>query len=194
MPKIYKRGFYGGKFLPFHTGHRYCIQVAAEECEELYVLFFANSEEEAELRGSRNRLSAEYLDPASRIRAMEEECGRYGNVVFTVLDCAVMHRQALADGTSTWDAETVYVLQAVGDFQAVYSSEPGYDAYFRRAYPFAQHRLIDPPRIHVPISGTKIRGMNDTEANHWIIQAKEDQHEQERIYRFSAGTAYDDKP
>ncbi len=32
-------------------------------------------------------------------------------------------------------------MKTVGDFQAVYSSEPGYDAYFKRAYPFARHIL-----------------------------------------------------
>lgn len=28
--KRYKIGMYGGKFLPFHKGHRYCIDVAAQ--------------------------------------------------------------------------------------------------------------------------------------------------------------------
>ena len=79
-----------------------------------------------------------------------------------------MHEKALRDRTDLWDAETEYVMKAVGDFQAVYSSEPGYDAYFKRAYPFARHILVDVPRVHVPISGTKIRGMDTETAGKWF--------------------------
>ena len=46
---------------------------------------------------------------------------------------------------------------------AVYSSEPSYEDYFRRAYPEADHRLVDVPRIHFPISSTRIREMKDKE-------------------------------
>ena len=49
MQKTFKCGFYGGKFLPFHAGHKYCIRVAAQECERLVVIFFSNSEEETEI-------------------------------------------------------------------------------------------------------------------------------------------------
>ena len=33
---------------------------------------------------------------------------------------------------------------------------------------FAEHRLIDPLRIHVPISGTMIRTMDEAEAIGWL--------------------------
>ena len=166
--KRFRRGFYGGKFLPFHKGHRYCIAVAAAECESLVVILFSDSEEEREILREQHAVSAELLDEASRIRAIREECARYPDVRLEILDCREMHRQAILDGMDTWDAETEYVMAAVGEFQAVYSSEPGYDAYFRRAYPFAEHRLVDPPRVHVPISGTAIRAMDDEEAVKWL--------------------------
>lgn len=168
MRKIYKCGFYGGKFLPFHKGHKYCIQVAAGECERLVVILFINCEEEAEIIASGKAKGGELLTMENRIRRIKEECARYNNVDFAVLDCAVMHRQALIDGTDPWDAETEYVQKTVGDFQAVYSSEPGYDAYFKRAYPLAEHRLVDPPRVHVPISGTKIRNMEIENIEKWL--------------------------
>ena len=168
MQKIYKRGFYGGKFLPFHAGHKYCIRVAAEECESLVVIFFANSEEEIEILRKQDSVWFDLLDAKSRIEAIKRECEKYANVEFAILDCDIMHRQAIADGTDLWDSETQYVLDTVGEFQAVYSSEPEYDAYFKRAYPFAEHRLIDPPRIHVPISGTSIRAMSESEAVKWL--------------------------
>ena len=168
MQKMYKCGFYGGKFLPFHAGHKYCIQVAAGECDRLVVIFFANSEEETEIIQRNDSACPDLLNESSRIEAIKRERGKYPNVEFRILDCAEMHRQAIIDGTDLWDSETQYVLDTVGEFQAVYSSEPGYDAYFKRAYTFADHRLIDPPREHVPISGTQIRAMNKTEANRWL--------------------------
>lgn len=168
MQKTYKCGFYGGKFLPFHAGHKYCIKVAASECDRLVVIFFSNSEEEAEIISRQDTVCPELLNKQARIEAIKRECDKYTNVEFAILDCAVMHRQAIIDGTDLWDSETQYVMDTVGEFQAVYTSEPGYDAYFKRAYPFAVHRLIDPPRIHVPISGTKIRTMDIGEAKKWL--------------------------
>ena len=114
MQKIYKCGFYGGKFLPFHAGHKYCIQTAAEECERLVVIFFANSEEEAEIIRQNDAVCPDLLDEKSRIEAMIRECGKYPNAEFAILDCGVMHRQALLDGTDLWDAETEKGCEAAG--------------------------------------------------------------------------------
>lgn len=163
---MYDRGFFGGKFLPFHRGHQYCIQTAAQQCRELVVIFFADSEEER--TAAEPRCGRELLVPENRLAALRRFCAAYPNVRLVTLDCAVMHRQARADGTDLWDAETEYVKRAVGDFQAVYSSEPGYDAYFRRAYPFAKHIVIDAPRVHVPISGTQIRALSREDAKKWL--------------------------
>lgn len=168
MQRTYKCGFYGGKFLPFHAGHKYCIHVASEECDRLVVIFFANSEEEIEFTKKNDLVCSDVLAEKSRIEAITRECSKYTNVEFAILDCSFMHKQALLDGTDLWDAETQYVMDTVGEFQAVYSSEPGYDDYFKRAYPFAEHRLIDPPRIHVPISGSIIRTMDESEAIGWL--------------------------
>ncbi|MBR3354439.1 MAG: adenylyltransferase/cytidyltransferase family protein [Oscillospiraceae bacterium] len=168
MQKIYKRGFYGGKFLPFHLGHLYCIQTASQQCDEVVVIFFANSEEEVALLKEEHAVGKDLLLPENRIRKIKEACETFGNVRFEILDCSVMHRKAIEEGTDLWDSETQYVLDTVGPFQAVYSSEPQYGDYFKRAYPFADHILVDPPRIHFPISGTKIRGMSIEEAAVWL--------------------------
>lgn len=45
-------------------------------------------------------------------------------------------------------------------FDYVYSSEPSYSDYFKRAYPFATHIIIDTERTAVPISATMIRDMD----------------------------------
>lgn len=49
--KQYKTGMYGGKFLPFHKGHKYCVDIAAKECERVYViLFWGGADEEKILK------------------------------------------------------------------------------------------------------------------------------------------------
>ncbi|MBQ6164571.1 MAG: adenylyltransferase/cytidyltransferase family protein [Clostridia bacterium] len=37
-------GFYGGKFLPMHKGHLYCIDIAAKQCDKAVVIMFINGE------------------------------------------------------------------------------------------------------------------------------------------------------
>ena len=51
----------------------------------------------------------------------------------------------------------------------MFSSEPAYDAYFKRAYPWAKHIIIDEKRIHVPISGTEVRTLTLEEAIKWLV-------------------------
>ncbi|MBO7677509.1 MAG: hypothetical protein J6S49_08350, partial [Erysipelotrichaceae bacterium] len=66
---------------------------------------------------------------------------------------------------------TPLVRELLGDrLDAVYSIEISYGEYFSRAYPEAEHRLVDVPRIHYPISGTMIRNMKDKkERDLWTI-------------------------
>ena len=74
-------------------------------------------------------------------------------------------------GEEDWDGETPLVRKLLGErLDAVYSSEPSYDDYFKRAYPEAEHRLVDVPRINYPISSTAIRAMKDEEEKReWMI-------------------------
>ena len=39
-------GFFGGKFLPMHKGHLYCIDTAARQCDHVVVIMFINGDEE----------------------------------------------------------------------------------------------------------------------------------------------------
>lgn len=86
------------------------------------------------------------------------------------------------NGKEDWDAETPLVISEISTsneiltfdcvnirdgafnqaqpFDYVYSSEPSYDEYFKRAYPFAEHIIIDTERNAVPISATMIRDMD----------------------------------
>ena len=166
--KKYKIGMYGGKFLPFHKGHRFCVETAARECETVYVILFWGGAEEERIMKVHPEI---WLSVEERTRQMHRICqaaGRYARVIPALIDITDLR---LSDGSEDWEAETPLVRKLLGDqLDAVYSSEESYGDYFSRAYPEAVHRLVDVQRIHYPISGTEIRAMEDEgDRAKWII-------------------------
>lgn len=164
MKKKYKTGFYGGKFMPFHLGHKFCLDRCAEECETAYLIIFTNGKEELEILSENEdyNLSAE-----ARFQKIIEIASTYDNVIPALIDVSDCKYE---DGSEDWDAETPLVRMVCGDrIDAVYGSEIGYKPYFDRAYPEAEYVLVDPPRINYPISGTMCREMNEKERKVWIV-------------------------
>lgn len=166
--KKYKVGMYGGKFMPLHLGHKFCIETAAKECETVYaILFYGGAEEFEILEGNRSK----YLTVERRMKQLKTACkelSKYGKVIPILIDVSNCKKE---DGSEDWDAETPLVRKIVGDkLDAAYSSEESYGDYFKRAYPEAIHRLVDPPRKNYPISGTMIRNFNDEkEKKSWMV-------------------------
>ena len=166
--KQYKTGMYGGKFLPFHKGHKYCVDFAARECEKVYViLFWGGADEERILKDH----PEEWLSVEERTKQLDKICkeaAQYAEVISVLIDITELR---LPDGSEDWDAETPLVRNVLGNcLDAVYSSEESYGSYFQRAYPEAVHRLVDVKREHYPISGTQIREMKkEGERELWII-------------------------
>ena len=163
--KQYKIGMYGGKFMPFHKGHNYCIEFSSKECEFVYViLFYGGADEEEILKNNKE----EYLSVEDRVKHIKNIIKNYNNAKLVLIDVSTLRKE---DGSEDWDAETPLVRKVVGDrLDAVYSSELSYDEYFKRAYPEATHRVVDYKRKHFPISGTKIRNMeNIEEREKWIM-------------------------
>ena len=163
--KSFGVGMYGGKFLPLHKGHGYCIDVAARECNIVYaILFWGGADEEVICR----KFSCEFLSHDERMKHLSAIAGNYSNVVAEQIDIS---RLRTPDGREDWDAETPLVRRICGGrIDAVYSSEKSYSEYFSRAYPEAVHRLVDVRRVHFPISGTIIRNMNtEEERRKWTI-------------------------
>ena len=157
-------GFYGGKFLPMHKGHLYCIDTAARQCGHVVVLMFINGDDELRiLRTDRDKT----LSVESRTKQLKRVCALYPNTEFHVVDVLNLK---LPDGTEDWDAETPLVRKYVPRMDFVYSSEPSYGEYFSRAYPEARHIIVDAERKTYPISSTMIRAMKIFEEKEkWMV-------------------------
>lgn len=163
--KKYKTGMYGGKFMPLHKGHNYCIEQASIECDIVYaILFYGGADEEKILDNNKD----ESLSVEDRKEHLIKISKQYDNVKPVFIDVS---KCRLENGEEDWDAETPLVREVVGErLDAVYSSEPSYEEYFNRAYPEAIHRIVDYKRIHYPISGTQIREMKTKkEREQWTI-------------------------
>lgn len=157
-------GFYGGKFLPMHKGHLYCIDTAAKQCDHVVVIMFINGDDE--LKVMKTNHDSE-LSVESRVEQAKRVCALYPNVEFHVIDVLNVK---LPDGSEDWDSETPLVRQYVPHMDFVYSSEPSYGEYFSRAYPEAKHILVDVERKTYPISSTMIRAMKILkEKQIWLV-------------------------
>ncbi|MBR1374788.1 MAG: adenylyltransferase/cytidyltransferase family protein [Cardiobacteriaceae bacterium] len=162
--KKYKTGFYGGKFIPFHKGHYFCIETAARECEKLFVILFVNSVEEENIL---KEYKDYFLSQEYRCSAIKNACNKFQNVFVCSLDIGKLRDD---QGEEDWQAEVPLIIEITGKFDVIYSSEISYDNFFRENYPWAEHRIIDAERKNIPISATKIRQMkNDKEKQQWII-------------------------
>ena len=165
LDKKYKVGFFGGKFIPFHLGHLYCVEKMSEQCEKGYVILFGGGDQEIEILSKNHDDSLRLDNRWSNVCKVALQY--FDNIIPIYIDVS---NCKLPDGTEDWDAETPLVLDRIGKMDVVYSSEPSYDAYFKKAYPWAKHVLVDPPRIIYPISATMIRNMKtEEEKSKWRI-------------------------
>ncbi len=165
--KPYRAGMYGGKFLPYHRGHLYCLETASRLCDVVYQILMVGCVDEERIMAGQTALDKALLSPGARFAAMRAAGERLGNVITILMDISACRTP---EGDEDWDAETPLVLSACGRFDAVFGSEPSYGEYFRRAYPWATYVLVDPPRRVVPISGTRVRAMDDEHAKVWMTR------------------------
>lgn len=162
---MYTKGFYGGKFLPFHRGHLHCVLEASSSCEELHVILFHSSKEEVEILKSDMRFDKKLLSPKIREMVIRREFKDFPHIKIDVVDCSKLDPR---DGFTSWENEALEVEKVIGKFDVIYSSEESYSPIFQKLYPFAAHELVDIERIVVPISGTAVRNMTTMQAYEFL--------------------------
>ena len=166
--KKYEIGMYGGKFLPFHKGHNYCVHIAAQECETVYVLLFWGGADEESILDQHPEAWLSVEERTLQLQRICEANSHLARIVPALVDISSLR---LPDGSDDWEAETPLVRAILGNrLDAVYSSEESYGEYFHRAYPEAVHRLVDIERVHYPISSTAIRDMaHEEDRARWMV-------------------------
>lgn len=131
------KGFVIGKFFPFHLGHMYLLDVARANCDHLTVWVCEKAEQSVLGHVRANWIKELYPDVEVRL------------VPDTLSD----------DDTEGWAKYTVRVLGKAPDI--VFTSEEYGEPYAKAMG--SKHMLVDKHRVHIPMSGTKIR--NDAISN-----------------------------
>lgn len=159
----FKTGFFGGKFLPFHTGHLNCILRAASQCERLFVVLMHHGPEELAFLESRERegdaevFPVRFLTARVRELALRRELASFENIEVLSYDCRAADERAASEGRHPWFYECRDMEELMGRFDAAFSSEPTYVEAFCRFYPWAEPVLLDAQRTEQPVSGTELR-------------------------------------
>ena len=129
---MFSRGIIVGKFYPPHRGHKYLIDYARAQCEELTVLVCWRKGQE--IPGPLRAKWIQRIHPGVRVMLIDDD--------------------RLADDDSEgWAKHTLEVLGYKPD--AVFTSEDYGDPYAR--FMDTVHVLVDKERTNVPISGTLAR-------------------------------------
>lgn len=158
MNTTFRTGLVVGKFSPLHLGHEQLIRAAQGQCERLLLLCWSLPELPGCEAGRRERwlrlrfpeLQAEVVTPA-RIRAWREQGKRLPDLPHN--DAPEFEpRQFVADFCQAVFGTTV---------DAVFTSEgygEGFAAHLAGVFGHpVQHVCVDPQRLAVPVSGTRLR-------------------------------------
>lgn len=104
---MFKIGFFGGKMLPVHVGHIFCIKYAAQQCEELHVLLFHSIPKE-QLLISQSTFPKELLQPEIREKVLKEEFKNEKNIFIYSIDAQrCVSQEAMSKGDNFDNTEFV---------------------------------------------------------------------------------------
>lgn len=142
-------GFIGGKFLPLHTGHLYCITKASTYVDELYVILTSSKVRDHHLCKSSQ---IPYISPEIRLSWLGGALSKYNNI-------HIAHIEDVYDIENyNWEEGATQIKQIINHpITHVFSSEPSYTKKFQSLYPEAQHIIIDSKKSRYPVSSTQIR-------------------------------------
>lgn len=130
--KTFKTGLVVGKFYPPHRGHKYLIDTALAQCEEVTVIICWKKQEV--ISGYLRAQWLQRIHPTARVMVLEDT-------------------KLSDDDSEGWAKLTVELLGYVPD--AVFTSENYGDPYAK--FMGCVHVLVDRERVHIPISATMVR-------------------------------------
>ena len=81
--KKYRVGMYGGKFMPFHKGHYYCLKTAVKECEIVHLIMFYGGVQEKKIILHN---MDEYLSIKDRFNKLKSIVNKFDNVYLSLID------------------------------------------------------------------------------------------------------------
>lgn len=129
---MFKQGLVIGKFYPPHKGHKYLIDTALAQCDNLTVIVCFKPDES--IPGTLRAQWIQKIHPAARVMLITDD----------KLD---------DDDSKAWAAYTKEILGYTPD--AVFTSEAYGDPYAK--FMGCVHVLVDKGRTTVPVSGTLVR-------------------------------------
>lgn len=129
---MFKRGIVIGKFYPPHRGHKYLIDTARAQCEQVTVIVCWKKGQE--ISGVERARWIQRIHPDVEVKLLDDD-------------------RLADDDSKAWAENTLAVLGYVPD--AVFTSEAYGDPY--ASFMGAVHVLVDKERTFIPISGTMVR-------------------------------------
>lgn len=129
---MFTRGLVIGKFYPPHRGHKYLIDTARAQCEELTVIVCWKKNQD--ISGVERARWIQEIHPDVQVKLLDDD-------------------RLTDDDSAGWAENTLAVLGYTPD--AVFTSEAYGDPY--ASFMGCVHVLVDRERTHVPISATMVR-------------------------------------
>jgi len=143
MEKKFKNGLVLGKLYPFHSGHKYLIDSALEQCEVVHVMVCS--------------LKCETIDGKLRYEWVRDTYKDNPNV--DVIHCTDENPQHPPECASVDEFYNNYwvpsVYRCIKELDVVFTSEEYGDEFAK--YLGVKHVLVDKERKTYPVSGTAVR-------------------------------------
>lgn len=164
--KPYRRGLVVGKFCPLHLGHMHLIRTALDACDEVMVVSYTKPEFARCGPAAREAWLAALFPQARRLviddALLLEACRRRGIApLMPVPDNAAadaIHREFtawLCWALAGFVVDAVFTSESYGDGLA--EALTGYFSRQTGRNAGVKHVSVDPGRIAVPVSGTRVR-------------------------------------
>lgn len=151
------KGFIVGKFAPFHIGHEFFIKKALEQCSSMFVIVSYDPRFDDKL----STLMKYRLELSDRLHWVESFCWELAKTSGKKITVDYVNEKNIPEYPNGWPEFIKLCLDCMKDKyfvpDAVFSSEPRYDAEYKKYLPSCKHIIIDSDRNNVNMSATKVR-------------------------------------